>query len=165
MLESTLLFNKIMKKKMGRPLLAGSPKNILVATRVDKAEQRRIQRDAKSAGKTKSEWLREKLLGSMAQPSKGDLRTLWSPARILSLDGQELSKGLIKLRVAPALGVFVPDHIPCPSLGIPPETKLVAEIGKHRFALSDWRPCGATVDFSEPFCELGPHYHFLCPES
>jgi hypothetical protein len=153
-----------MKNKIGRPrLLDESPKDVLVGARIGKEEERQIEREAQAAGQTKSEWVRQRLLGRLAQVSRADLRTLWSPAKILLLDGQEISTGLIKLRTPPSRGVFVPDRQPCPPLDIPPGTKLVAEIEKHRFDLTDWEYCGATVEFGDVNACLGPHYHFSCP--
>jgi hypothetical protein len=92
-----------------------------------------------------------------------DLQRLWFRAKILSLDGQELSRGTIKLRIAPGRGVFVPDQIPCPSLNIPPGTKLVAEIEQHHFDLADWEVCGAEMELAEAIHCIGPHFHFSCP--
>jgi hypothetical protein len=153
-----------MKNKIGRPIMDNEAKEKLVGARFGAMEAAQVSLNAQKAGVTKSEWIRQQLLGQNYQTPRADLRRLWSPARILSSDGQELAKGLIKLRTVPDRGVFVPDQIPCPSLGIPRGKKLVAEIGIHRFDLAEWEACGATVEVaSEGTCHLGPHYHFDCP--
>jgi hypothetical protein len=154
-----------MKNKTGRPRLSNeSPKDILVGVRVSKEEEQKIELDAKNAGQTKSELLRERLLGPMSQVPRADLRKLWCAAKILSQDGHEFSKGLIMLRTAPAPGTFVPDHQESPFLDIPAKTRLVAEIGRHRFDLSNWEYCGSMVEVTpEGVCHLGQHYHFVCP--
>jgi hypothetical protein len=154
-----------MKNKTGRPrILDDSPKSILVGARVSKKEEQQIEREAEAAGQTKSELVRERLLGPTSQLERADLRKLWCPAKILTLDGQEIATGLIKLRTAPALGVFLPNHPPFPLLDIPKGTKLVAEVGIHRFDLLEWEYCGAMAEVtSEGVCHLGQHYHFECP--
>lgn len=146
---------------MGRPRLAKTPKSVLVGARVGKEEERQIERDAKQAGKSKSEYVRERLLGAESQTPPADLRKFWFRSRILTLDGQEIATGPIKLRTAPDVGTFVPDHPPSPSADILQAQKLVAKIGTHRFELEDWEYCGATME--QGLHNLGPHFHFLCP--
>jgi hypothetical protein len=153
-----------MKKKIGRPIQDDEAKGTLVGARFGPTEAAQVELNAQKAGLTKSEWIRQQLLGQDYQTPRADLRKLWLRSKILSMDGQALATGLIRLRTAPSLGVFVPDQIPCPSLNIPPKTILVAEIGIHRFELSELKACGATVEVaSEGVCNLGPHYHFSCP--
>lgn len=61
-MSSRDLFNKSMKKKMGRPMLADSPKTVLVGARFDVSEAKRIEKAAKDCKRKKSEWIRETLL-------------------------------------------------------------------------------------------------------
>ncbi|HZM05054.1 MAG TPA: hypothetical protein VFC44_18795 [Candidatus Saccharimonadales bacterium] len=153
-----------MTNKVGRPTVPKSKaKTVLLGARFSPSEAKKVELDAANVEQDKSKWIRGRLLDLMNEVSPADLHRLWFRARILTKDGQELSKGAIKLRIAPGRGVFVPDQIPCLSLDIPPETKLVAEIEKHHFDLSDWESCGAGIELAEGIHCIGPHYHFSCP--
>jgi hypothetical protein len=156
--------NTIMKNKTGRPLISDKAKNVLVGARIAPEEEARIEQEAAVAGLSKSEWVRRKLLGPQSQVSRADLRKLLSPARILTLDGQEISKGAVRLRTTPSRGAFWPDQLPSQPLGTQPGQRFVVEIGRHRFDTTDWEPCGAEIEVSsDGMCPLGPHFHFLCP--
>jgi hypothetical protein len=153
-----------MSNKVGRPSVpASKAKSVLLGARFSPSEAKKVESDAAKSDLDTSKWIRGKLLDLLEQVSPDDLHKLWFRSRILTQDGQELSKGVIKLRVPPARGVFVPDQMPSPSLDIPPKTKLVAEIAQHRFELCDWESCGAGIELAEMTHCIGPHYHFSCP--
>jgi hypothetical protein len=57
------LFNKSMKKKMGRPMLSKSAKDVLIGARFGSEEAKKVEDSVKKSGKSKSAWIREKLLG------------------------------------------------------------------------------------------------------
>ncbi len=65
MIASTLLFNIIMKKKMGRPRLSErSAKDVLIGARFGKEESDTIKGAVKLAKLNKSEWIRDTLLSA-----------------------------------------------------------------------------------------------------
>ena len=63
MIGSRHLFNKSMKKKMGRPMLSKSAKDVLIGARFGSEEAKKVEESVKKSGKSKSAWIREKLLG------------------------------------------------------------------------------------------------------
>jgi hypothetical protein len=96
-------------------------------------------------------------------PSQPDLRKLWYEAKILTMDGQEIAKGAIRLEVAPAPGTFLPNPPQFRFSDIPRGSKLVAEIGTNQFELANWQLCEAPVEVDAlGHCHVGPHYHFEC---
>ncbi len=65
MLLSRLLFNKIMKKKMGRPpIVPGQTKGVLIGARFSPDEAKRVHDAVKRAKQVKSEWVRTVLLSA-----------------------------------------------------------------------------------------------------
>jgi hypothetical protein len=153
-----------MKKKIGRPTTLETAKSSSILLRVLPDEQKTIEREAAIAGLSKSDWIREKLLGATNTALRGDLRKLWSHAKILTADGQEIAKGPITLRTPPARGVFWPNQELSQILDTQPGQILVAVIGRHHFDTTDWELCGAQIEVDEKGrCHLGQHYHFLCP--
>jgi hypothetical protein len=58
------MFNKSMKKKMGRPRLAKSAKNVLIGARFGREEAILIEGAVKRDGMGKSEWVRIRLLSA-----------------------------------------------------------------------------------------------------
>jgi len=52
-----------MKKKMGRPMLAKTAKDVLIGARFGSEEAKKVEESVKKSGKSKSAWIRDKLLG------------------------------------------------------------------------------------------------------
>lgn len=64
MIGSRHLFNKIMKKKMGRPMLSKSAKDVLIGARFGSEEAKQVHAAVKRANIGKSEWVRNTLLSA-----------------------------------------------------------------------------------------------------
>jgi hypothetical protein len=58
------LFNKSMKKKMGRPMLSKSAKDVLIGARFGSEEAKQVHAAVKRANIGKSEWVRNTLLSA-----------------------------------------------------------------------------------------------------
>ena len=56
------MLNESMKKKMGRPRLAKTAKDVLIGARFGVEEAKKVEESVKKSGKSKSAWIREKLL-------------------------------------------------------------------------------------------------------
>ena len=86
---------------------------------------------------------------------QSDCRKLLSPARILSLAGQEIAIGLIRLESPGVLGLFSPDSL-TPALRLlhtQAAQTVLAETGSHRIELTCFERC--PKEFPPK-----PHYHF-----
>jgi hypothetical protein len=64
MIESRHLLNKSMKKKMGRPMMAKTAKDVLIGARFGSDEAKQVQDAVKRANMGKSEWVRNTLLSA-----------------------------------------------------------------------------------------------------
>jgi hypothetical protein len=62
--ESRHLLNKSMKKKMGRPMLSDSAKDVLIGARFGGEEAKQVHAAVKRAKLGKSEWVRKTLLSA-----------------------------------------------------------------------------------------------------
>ena len=71
-LGSRHLFNKSMKKKMGRPRMAKSAKTVLIGARFGPEEAKQVNEAVIRSGEVKSEWLRGVVLGASRPPKTGD---------------------------------------------------------------------------------------------
>lgn len=56
------MFNKSMKKKMGRPMIAKTAKDVLIGARFGSEEAKKVHAAVKRANIGKSEWVRKTLL-------------------------------------------------------------------------------------------------------
>lgn len=63
------MLNKITKKKMGRPMLSTTPKDVLIGARFGQDEARKVQETADKSDFNKSQWLRDTALEEARRPS------------------------------------------------------------------------------------------------
>ena len=96
--------------------------------------------------------------------AESDLRKLWSLAKILTPDGQEIATGAIRLPIPHAEGIFLPDRqTDTRNLDTLAGLKALAAIQTDRFVLLGWRGCNAPgTPGPTGRCYIGQHYHFVC---
>jgi hypothetical protein len=87
-----------------------------------------------------------------------ELRDLLLIATIITMDGNEIAEGVVKLGKPPSYGSFKPRR-DCDPLSFTTAKSLVVKIEAMEIETVNWSIC----DRSAEGCPMGLHFHFLSP--